>query len=302
MKRIYTLLLALACLYTNTLHAQGCSDGGFCSLNYHNANDKQYNNTVTLGNVSGVTDGSTFVNGTYISYARKLGKAFYWDTKVTVNYASGNLANNFNAGDIFTNITYRVYGNDTTRQYLKLLGGFKAPLTSANDKAGGKPLPMAYQSSTGTWDALLGINYSIKNWEFTNAYQIPVINRNRNSFFDEYSVSDKFPTTNQFRRKSDVLLRAAYNIKTKGMKFSLKPNILAIYHVGEDTYEDIYGKRQNLAGSQGLTLNANVIAGLAINKKNALELSVAAPFVVRDIRPDGLTREFTVGLEYKLSF
>lgn len=99
-----------------------------------------------------------------------------------------------------------------------------------------------------------------------------------------------------------MLLRAAYNIKKPGKAFFLKPNVLAIYHLGEDTYENLYGKRQSLAGSQGLTLNANVIAGFAIDKKNVLELSLAAPFVVRSIRPDGLTREFTVGVEYKVSF
>ncbi len=298
MKHFFLLLVTIVFVYA--VNAQGCSDAGFCSLKYAANNSNK--NSIAIGNVSGVTDGQTFVNGIYISYAKQLSKRFLWDTKLTANYASGKLANNFNVGDVFTNISVAAWQNKTKQNSFTVLAGIKIPLTAANDKAGGKPLPMAYQASLGTYDLLVGGSLQMNKWEFTNAWQIPVSGENKNTFIKEYSVSNDFPTTNKFKRRADVLLRAAYNIKKAGSKFSFKPNLLAIYHLGKDSYEDIYAKRQQLQGSDGLTLNANVIAKYAINKTNSIELSLAAPFVVRKVRPDGLTREFTAGIEYKISF
>ena len=78
--------------------------------------------------------------------------------------------------------------------------------------------------------------------------------------------------------------------------------MLFIYHLGKDNFENTFGKRETIIGSDGLTINGNLISAYRINSKNSLELSLATPFVVRDIRPDGLTREFTAGLIYKISF
>ncbi len=55
-------------------------------------------------------------------------------------------------------------------------------------------------------------------------------------------------------------------------------------------------------GSQGLTLNGNAFFDYEINKKNALQLNVGAPFVVRDARPDGLTRGLVINFEYRIKF
>jgi hypothetical protein len=299
MKKYFLTVAALLVIQLAT--AQGCSDAGFCSLQYHRG-AALTKNSIAAGNVAGVGDGNTFINTTYITYTRQLTGKMYWDTKVTANYASGALANNFNAGDVFTNLSMQAWQSSSKQHLLNFSAGMKIPLTAGNDKAGGKPLPMTYQSSLGTFDLLLGASYKVNNWEFTNAWQLPLTRENKNSFFDEYAVSDDFPSSNKFRRKADVLLRGAYTIHKAGSKFSFKPNVLAVYHLGEDSYENIFAKRQILTGSKGLTLNANIIGKYAINTKSSLELSAAAPFVVRTIRPDGLTRELTAGLEYKFSF
>lgn len=303
MKKIIILSgLFLLCAKSN---AQGCSDAGFCSLQYH-ATDSSASmplkNSLSLGNVVGIGDGKTFVNGNWITYSRQLGKRVFADIKLTSNYASGSIANHFNVGDVFLNLTYEAYKNEKTQKNFKLLGGLKLPLTSGNDKAGGKPLPMAYQSSLGTIDALVGLHLSLKNWEFTNAYQIPLTKQNKNTFLKEYSVSSDFPSSNKLQRQADVLLRVAYQVNQLSKKVSFKPNFLAIYHTSEDSYENIFGQRQVLTGSSGLTLNANLITRYKINKVSSIELSLASPLIVRTIRPDGLTRSFTAAIEYKINF
>lgn len=294
-------LTFIALIIIEYVAAQGCSDAGFCSLKYY-PGTAAAKNSITAGNVAGAGDGGTFINNTYVSYTRQLTRKIFWDTKITANYASGALANNFNAGDVFTNLSIQAWQSPSKKLSLNFLTGIKIPLTAGNDKAGGKPLPMSYQASLGTADLLLGVSYVFANWEFTNAWQLPLTKQNKNTFIDEYSVSDAFPSSNKLQRKGDALLRVAYNIKRGGTKFSFKPNVLAVYHLGEDSYENIFSKRQILTGSNGLTLNANIIGKYALTAKSSLELSVAAPFVVRNIRPDGLTRKFTAGIEYKISF
>jgi hypothetical protein len=98
------------------------------------------------------------------------------------------------------------------------------------------------------------------------------------------------------------LLRATYSIKTPNKKFTFKPNVLFIYHLGEDSFENAFSKRETIFGSDGLTVNGNLITTYNFNNQNSVELSLASPFVVRDVRPDGLTRSFVLGLQYKITF
>jgi hypothetical protein len=99
-----------------------------------------------------------------------------------------------------------------------------------------------------------------------------------------------------------VLFRTTYTIKTVNNKFTFKPNVLFIYHLGQDSFENQFSNREKIEGSDGLTINGNLISAYNFNKQNSIELSLATPFVVRDIRPDGLTRSFVLGVSYKVSF
>ena len=69
-----------------------------------------------------------------------------------------------------------------------------------------------------------------------------------------------------------------------------------------DKFTDVDDVEKEIKGSNGLTLNANLYLNYMINKRNSLELSFGSPLVVRDRRPDGLTRSFVANLEYKISF
>jgi len=221
-------------------------------------------------------------------------------TKVTFSSASGSFGTRAAFGDAFLIGKY-TFAEKNKKQWSTLLG-WKFPFTSSNLKINGYSLPLDYQSSLGTFDLFLGTNFKYSQWDFNVAVQIPVFNINKNSYFQEYSGTNDFPTTNLFERKSDALFRTTYTLNTQNQKFSFKPNVLFIYHLGEDSFENIYGIRENYNGSKGLTINGNLISTYNISKQKSVELSLAAPFVVRDIRPDGLTRSFVLALQYKFSF
>lgn len=82
----------------------------------------------------------------------------------------------------------------------------------------------------------------------------------------------------------------------------IKPAVLAIYHLNNDSYFNDANKEVVIDGSKGLTLNGNLFLNYHITDRKLLEVSFGFPFVTRTARPDGLTREFVIGLEYSYSF
>jgi hypothetical protein len=57
-----------------------------------------------------------------------------------------------------------------------------------------------------------------------------------------------------------------------------------------------------IIGSEGLTLNLNFYFDITVGDNDNLQFNMGTPLVVRDARPDGLTRHFVVNLEYQLNF
>ena len=302
-----SILLVLLTFLTPFLYAQGCSDAGFCSLGVlkNNATRSNMKNSIILGANYGAGEQGTSTFNPYFGYDIKGNERLGFQLKATATYASGSLGSNFNMGDVFGFVNYTP--NPVATRRLSFLSGIKIPLSVANDKnEEGKPLPMAYQSSLGTFDFIGGLSYIINNqWEVNAGFQIPVIQKNKNSFFpDEYpdSAINNFPPTNLLKRKSDALFRIGYYFHLKESSVTIKPNILGIYHLGEDSYQNRVGERENISGSKGLTLNLGLIASKRFRNKHELEFIVAAPTVVRDVRPDGLTRSLVINAQYNFNF
>lgn len=299
MKKIVLLIIGL--VFTTFANAQGCSDAGICSIGHaFQSNEKDFRNTLEVAAIFGAGEADVKYFSPYISYTKRFNERYSFTSKVTFSAANGSFGTKSQFGDAYLigNYTFK----EKNKKQWSTLVGLKFPFNSSNLKINGYSLPMDYQSSLGTIDLFLGTNLHYKKWDFNGAVQIPVINLNKNSYFKEYSGTDDFPSTNLFERKPDALLRATYSIKTTNNKFIIKPNLLFIYHLGEDSFENIFGKRETIAGSDGLTINGNLITAYDINKQNGIELSLAAPFVVREVRPDGLTRSFVAGILYKYSF
>ena len=299
MKKLF-LCLSLVCFITLT-KAQGCSDAGICSINHGFQTDqKQFKNTIEVATIFGAGEADVTYFSPYISYTKRFNERYSFTSKVTFSTANGSFGTRSQFGDAYLigNYTFKEKDN---KQWSALVG-LKFPFTASNLKINGYSLPLDYQSSLGTIDLFLGTNLNYKKWDFNAAIQIPVVNMNKNSYFKEFGGTNDFPSTNLFQRQPDALLRATYSILTANKKFTFKPNLLFIYHLGEDSFENPFGKRENILGSDGLTVNGNLITAYNLNSQSSVELSLATPFVVRDIRPDGLTRLFVAGITYKYSF
>jgi hypothetical protein len=291
----------LILVLTTDMQAQGCSDAGFCSVgNGFKSMDVHLKNNFEVGAIYGIAEEDVKIYSQYVSYTRDFSNKFSMSFKLTSQFSTGSFGTNGGLGDAYLSGNYKL--KLANKSKLNVLMGFKIPFNPSNEKIDGTSLPMDYQSSLGTYDWISGISLILDKWDFNIAYQLPLTKYNKNSYFSEYSGTDDFQSTNLFGRKSDGLFRATYKIKTLNEKFTFKPNILAIYHFGEDTFENIFGVREKIDGSSGFTLNANLIASYKLGSNSYLETSIAAPLVVREARPDGLTRALTIGLAYKINF
>jgi hypothetical protein len=304
MRTFIGLALLLACSLQTK--AQGCSDAGFCSIGaLHHATEtnNKGRHHIKLALPVGLGDEDVFVFTPALEYAYHVNR-WQFAGKITGNYASGNLGSAAGAGDVFLSATYQL--RSRTKWNTSFTLGTKLPLNQGNLKSDGLSLPMQYQSSLGTVDLIAGVAVNSQRWKLAAGWQQPLSGINRNNFLPQYWPNGKanaYPPTNDFDRKGDVLLRTTYGF-VKKRNWSVEAGLLGIYHLGEDTYinANISNTPIAIKGSQGLTLNLTGSAELSLNNRWSLGLIAGVPLVVRDVRPDGLTRSFVLAPQLTYQF
>lgn len=280
---------------SNNIFSQGCSDAGFCTsenMKYGTSKDS-LKNTLKLGTNYGSADFDVSVFGMYLEYKYQINEKINLGARINYTSQSKDALSSSAISDGYIIADYLFTPT------LSASVGLKIPFTDGNVKENGFALPMDLQPSLGTYDLVLGLSKKYNNLFFAMGYQQP-LNKNKNTFFKPLSTNEFF-TTNQFKRAPDLLLRVGYNYEINS-KWKLSPSLLPIYHLANDTFEDVTNQEIEIKGSEGLTLNASLLVQYLINNKNALEFNLGSPLITRDARPDGLTRSFVLNLEYKFSF
>lgn len=292
-----------------SVKAQGCSDAGVCSIHSIKNNAEAHEpgkgskNDLSLGFGYGKGERSTNNFTWYTEYTRSLSKRSSVTGKLSYAAIKGELARTSGFGDLFLSFNHAF---DIKHKWQKsFVVGLKLPLDAADIVKNGIHLPMPYQTSLGTVDLVLALNYNRKNFGATLALQQPVKSRNGNQFlassYPDEPLAPLYWPSNQFERKGDLVGRVSYSFRT-GDRFSIRPSLLGIYHLANDSYEDAAKIRRPIYNSTGLTLNGNVFLDFRLKDGSGFELSLGTPFIVREQRPDGLTRKFVAALEYQFSF
>lgn len=308
MKKLFLLALIFFAVIKNT-NAQGCSDAGVCtihSIKNNTATERENDsakNEFVIGFNFGKGEKSISYYTTEIEYTRSIFNHTSLTGKIGYAFISGELANTSGLTDLFLSVNHAF---DTKSNWQKsFVIGLKLPFDKANITKKNIHLPMPYQTSLGTTDLVLGLNFIHQSFGATIAVQQPLKPINGNNFlpgdYPGNSIAAGYLPTNKFSRKGDVLLRLSYNFDLD-KKLSIRPSFLSIYHEANDTYLDENKVRKEIAHSQGVTINGNIFFGYEFTKTSGLELSLGAPFVIRDKRPDGLTRHFVAALNYKFIF
>ncbi|MBK9419050.1 MAG: hypothetical protein IPN62_17660 [Flavobacteriales bacterium] len=294
--------------------SQGCSDAGVCTAGpigeLHAVNDsaatEQRHFARLTFSVAGGEEGTTIMQ---VVPELSIGVTERLSMQLKVPYlsVSGNLGSTSGLGDPVLTASYAFIKKDEER--LDGLVGVKVPSGDANTRGAGLSLPMPYQTSLGTTDLLLGITYRWKRISGAIAYQHVLAQNNANGFTpavwaasaDSAAAAGYFSSF-RLERANDAVLRAQYAIPWG--RLVLQPGLLGIIHLAEDvevlSTEPLV--RRSIAGTAGTTLNLTVDARYRLNDTWSIEAAVGSPLVVREVRPDGLTRSMVLNLGLRFAF
>lgn len=295
------ILISIYLINFGNLKSQGCSDAGVCSLdmsNSHSLSDSlTFHSTHSIrGSFGyGLADYNINIIQSSLEYIYS-SNSFQHNIKLNTLSQIGKETSTFGLGDVILTSQYKFDNNIVSF-------GFKIPLTDGNNTISLEnqniSLPMDYQTSLGTYDLIFGFAKQFDNLGINLIYQLPII-QNKNKFYNSSSeIFNDFITTNQYSRASDLVLRLSYKYDYNE-NIQITPSLLPIYHLSNDKRLNIVSDmliNEEIAGSKGLTLNLNLNLDYKLDSDN-FGVNLGFPVLVRDVRPDGLTRAFVLNISY----
>lgn len=290
----YILIFVTVCFTSFYSYSQGCSDAGMCTVNGLSSgiNDETKKSTVKVSTIFGLGEQNVFHSDIEFSAEYELFKNQMLQLKIPFRNTTGNLGSVSGLGDLIVSINQRLKTWETG--WISIVGGIKLPADKANKTLDGNPLPMAYQTSLGTYDAIIGIGGYYNNWHFSAGYQHS-FGHNLNEFLHSETNPEKFNNYQEsyhLKRADDIMLRVERQFTIKKSKLLI--GALPIYHLGNDKIKD----NIEVENSDGLTFNLNT--KLLLNLKNNwyANFLLAAPIIDKENRPDGLTRSFVIAATF----
>lgn len=217
--------------------------------------------------------------------------------KVPFLMVDGNLGSSNGLGDVTLSTSQAFLVTDQSQ--LGVTIGAKLPTGTTNAKA----LPMPYQTGLGTVDLVLGVSYQYNKWKFSTGYQKIVSHRNKNGFLHTANSSEQelsYFESKLLERGDDALIRVDRSFNPG--KIKLTAGLLSIFRLQKDRITNESNQPIALKGSDGLTLNVTGGAEFLLSDQSGVNLLFGMPAVVREVRADGLTREFVFFVSYHRRF
>lgn len=303
--KLVILLVILA--FATQAFSQGCSDAGFCTMGAMKP-DQPYNKNIPIKLRSieasfyrGTTSLTPVIYVATLDASFSVGKKNTLQVKLPFQAVTGRLANTSGIGDISLCFTRNVFSSEKFDVSVSL--GSKLPTNQSDKTQDGRPLPMYYQTTLGTYDAIAGISIVNRKWLFATGIQIP-LNKNNNQFLwsdwvgsnEDQDYILKYARAKHLKRGIDVMLRVERNFRFSRLNFSL--GLLPIYRITNDEIELGDGSLLKPEGAKGLALSGIGTVGYSFNVKSGVKLLIGHKIVQRDENPDGLTRELVSSLTY----
>ena len=290
------ILFAFVMMGGNAM-AQGCADAGFCSVGAMQ-HGKQKTDTLhnTIGFSAAVASGEklSWVISPQLEIKTFIDQRSYLEVKLPFQIVTGNLGTNLGVGDLIATYTHRVSTKKTDKQLYYTIG-MRFGLGNGDDALNAKPLPMAYQTSLGTTDVILGLSTNIGKYiTLAAGIQQPVLQYNRNGYHttaDRDSIETVYFSSRYLQRAGDALLRV--EAKKDWKHSGIHGGPLVLCHLANDKSIRANGDKIELQNSAGFTVNVN-LGYYYSTEKWVFDFTIAAPVYARENRPDGLTRNAIV--------
>jgi hypothetical protein len=303
--------LAFSILFIGHLcYSQGCSDAGFCTMGAMKP-DQPFNKKIAVRlrsmEISFYRGTTTLTPIIYVATADmnfSLNSRTSFQVKLPFQAVNGRLAKTSGLGDISLCFTRTLYSSEKFDVNLSV--GGKIPTNNSDKDEDGRPLPMYYQTSLGTYDFITGVSVISRNWLFATGIQYP-FNKNKNQFLwdawkgtsEEAYIID-YNQAKELKRGTDIMLRVERNWRFSRLNFSL--GLLPIYRISYDEITSPNGSRGRPPKAKGLATSVIFTTGYGFNVKSGVKLLVGHKIVQRDQNPDGLSRELVSTLSYYYRF
>jgi hypothetical protein len=300
------------------LRSQGCSDAGFCTMGAMRP-DQAYSKRVNFKLRSieyNFYRGTTTVSAVIFAHTAELnaslGDKNSLQLKIPYMSIRGNLGHNSGIGDISLSTTRTL---KATRKYtFAATLGAKIPTTKSDDTFTNEftlereaQLPMYYQVSLGSFDAIAGLSFINDKWLFATGVQV-ALTQNKNQFtweswgaYPDRSYLERHNVGRNLRRGTDVMFRVERNFRFTKYNFSL--GLLPIYRIHPDEV-DLPGidQRVRLKYTTGLALSSTASFGYQFTVNNGVRLIYGYKLTDRKKNPDGLTRDDVLSISYIYRF
>ncbi|NJN42756.1 MAG: hypothetical protein HC811_11530, partial [Flammeovirgaceae bacterium] len=302
-------------ILTTQAWGQGCSDAGFCTMGAMKP-DQPFNKKIPVKlrsmELSFYRGTTTLTPVVYVATA-DMSFSIFGDKnavqiKIPFQATDGNFGGASSLSDISLCFTRNLFTSEKFDVNFSV--GGKIPSNDSNLKEDGRPLPMYYQTSLGTYDFITGISFISRKWLFATGIQHP-FNQNNNQFvwsewnppvYPSPEYVSEYDKAYKLKRGTDVMLRVERNFRLSRFNFTL--GLLPIYRITKDEIEDPAGSgiRVKQDGTTGLALSAITSFGYSFNVRSGVRLLLGRKLKQRDVNPDGLTREQVTSITYYYRF
>lgn len=308
-----TLFSAAVFLFLNTIVlGQGCSDAGFCTMGAMRPNQSFSSKgviklrSVELLQYVGVTKFNDVILTSLADINVGVGNKGSVQVKLPFTFVSGSLGNTNGFADISYSYTHRLISGEKF-QLLGTLGGKIPSNQSDKQSADGRPLPMYYQTSLGTYDIVAGVSFISRKWLLAAGYQ-QALNKNGSQFrWSEWATSDQFKTALEYpvswnlQRGKDVMFRVERNFRST--KWNAYLGLLTIYRLTRDEVSRGTAQsnfRAKVDGTTGAAITALTGVGYRISTSLALKAMFGLKLHSRELNPDGLSRDYVSSLSVEI--
>lgn len=299
-------------IFTNfNARSQGCSDAGFCTMGAMKP-DQPFNKKIDLKLRSmeisfyrGTTPLSPVIYVATADLNFGINSRTFFQVKVPWLSSTGTLGKTSGLSDLSLCLTRTIFTAD--KYNISISAGTKIPTNNSDLDENGRPLPMYYQTSLGTYDLIAGISFINRNWLFATGIQYP-FNSNGNKFtwsswadFPDQAYLVKYAPAYELKRGTDVMFRAERNFRFSRFNFTV--GMLPIYRLNRDQRTNpATGEIVKPEEAKGLALSAIVTAGYSFDVRNGVRLLFGHKITNREVNPDGLTREMVTTVSYYYRF
>lgn len=294
---------------THMVFGQGCSDAGFCTMGAMKP-DQPYNKKINLKLRSmelsfyrGTTALTPVISVITSEFNFSLNSRNSFQLKVPYQMVSGSLGQTSGIGDLSLCATRSLISSEKFDLNFSL--GTKIPTNNADKTEAGNPLPMYYQTSLGTYDAIAGISFITRKWLFATGIQHP-FNKNKNGFkwdqwpdYPNQAYIEKYAPAVDLKRGTDIMLRIERNFRFSQFNFTI--GLLPIYRLNRDEITK-NGARVKVEEGRGLAMSGLISGGYQFNARTGVKFLVGHKLVQREKNPDGLTRELVTSIGYFYRF